>query len=184
MLADAGYGLSAAFRQALSARSLCWAVGIPRHQKVYPAEVQLIFQAAGRGRRRVRHVPDVKSTAAHVMLESAKWRQVSWRKGTKGRLTARFAAVRVRIADGAPQRIGSAGAQHMPGEEAWLVGEHHPNDERNTTSRTYRQTPRSRFLRAQSRRAGSANKHTNNSKKSWDWITSKDDPGTDFAAMP
>src|SRR5690606_37541048 len=36
VLADAGYGLSAPFRQALSARGICWAVGIPRHQKVYP----------------------------------------------------------------------------------------------------------------------------------------------------
>ncbi|MBT0671115.1 transposase [Novosphingobium profundi] len=111
-------------------------VGIPRHQKVYPADVQLIFPIAGRGRPRVRHVPDVKSMAAHAMLEGAKWRQVSWCKevswckGAKGRLTARFAAMRVRIADGAPQRIGSAGAQHMPGEEAWLVGEHRSNGER------------------------------------------------------
>ena len=47
VLADAGYGLSAPFRQALSARSLCWAVGIPRHQKVYPADVQLIFPVTG-----------------------------------------------------------------------------------------------------------------------------------------
>jgi len=130
VLADAGYGLSAPFRQALSARDLCWAVGIPRHQKVYPADVQLIFPVANRGRPRVRHVPDVKSRAAHAMLEDTKWRQVSWRRGTKGRLAARFAAVRVRIADGAPQRIGSAGAQHMPGEEAWLVGEHRSNGER------------------------------------------------------
>jgi SRSO17 transposase len=37
VLADAGYGLSAAFRQGLSARGLTWAVGIPRHQNVYPA---------------------------------------------------------------------------------------------------------------------------------------------------
>jgi SRSO17 transposase len=130
VLADAGYGLSAPFRQALSARGLCWAVGIPRHQKVYPADVQLTFPVAGRGRPRVRHVPDVKSRAAHAMLEEARWRQVSWRRGTKGRLTARFAAIRVRIADGAPQRIGAAGAQHMPGEEAWLVGEHRSNGDR------------------------------------------------------
>lgn len=130
VLADAGYGLSASFRQALSVRDLCWAVGIPRHQKVYPADVQLIFPIAGRGRPRVRHVPDVKSCAAHAMLADAKWRQISWRRGTKGRLTARFAALRVRIADGAPQRIGTAGAQHMPGEEAWLVGEHRSNGER------------------------------------------------------
>lgn len=82
VLADAGYGLSAPFRQALSARGLRWAVGIPRHQKVYPADVQLIFPVAGRGRPRVRYVPDVKSRAAHAMLEDAKWRQVSWRRGT------------------------------------------------------------------------------------------------------
>jgi SRSO17 transposase len=130
VLADASYGLSAPVRQALSARDLCWAVGIPRHQKVYPADVQLIFPVGNRGRPRVRQVPNVKSRAARTMLEEAKWRKVSWRRGTKGRLVARFAAVRVRIADGAPQRIGSAGAQHMPGEEAWLVGEHRSNGER------------------------------------------------------
>jgi len=56
--------------------------------------------------------------------------QVSWRRGTKGRLTARFAPIRVGIADGVSQRIGSSGAQHMPGEEAWLVGEHRSNGER------------------------------------------------------
>src|SRR5262249_26871623 len=31
VLADAGYGLSAPFRQGLTARRLAWAVGIPRH---------------------------------------------------------------------------------------------------------------------------------------------------------
>ena len=31
VLADAGYGLSAPFRQGLTARKLTWAVGIPRH---------------------------------------------------------------------------------------------------------------------------------------------------------
>ena len=56
VLADAGYGLSATFRQALSARELFWAVGIPKHQKVYPADVQLIFPLAERGRPRLRHV--------------------------------------------------------------------------------------------------------------------------------
>jgi hypothetical protein len=32
-------------------------------------------------------------------------------------LAASFAAVRVRIADGPPQRIHDKGMQHMPGEE-------------------------------------------------------------------
>ena len=52
VLADAGYGLSAPFRQGLSARKLAWAVGIPRHLKVYPANVQMIWPVAGRGRPR------------------------------------------------------------------------------------------------------------------------------------
>jgi len=44
------------------------------------------------------------------------------------RLVARLAVMRVRIADGATQCI--TGAQHMPGEEVWLVGEHRANGER------------------------------------------------------
>jgi SRSO17 transposase len=130
VLADAGYGLSAPFRQGLSARGLVWAVGIPNHQKVYPHEVELIFPAAWRGRPRKRHVPNVLSVKAEDMLAQAKWRTLSWRKGTKGPLKARFAAVRVRIADGPPQRIHDKGQQHMPGEEAWLIGERRASGER------------------------------------------------------
>jgi len=130
VLADAGYGLSAAFRQGLSARNLTWAVGIPKHQKVYPHDVALIFPVAGHGRPRKHPIPDTVSTAAETILEGTTWKKVSWRHGTKGRLTARFAALRIRIADGNPQRILDKGQQHMPGEEAWLVGEWRSNKER------------------------------------------------------
>jgi SRSO17 transposase len=130
VLADAGYGLSAPFRQGLSERRLVWAVGIPFKQKVYPVDVAMIFPVAGRGRPRKRHIPDETSMSAQAMLEDAPWRMLSWRRGTKGRLRARFAARRVRIADGPPQRIGTMGAQHLPGEEAWLIGEHRSNGDR------------------------------------------------------
>ena len=130
VLADAGYGLSAPFRQGLSARGLTWAVGVPHKQKVYPADVAMIFPVAGRGRPRKRHVPNVASIPAQAMLETAPWRRVSWRRGTKGKLAARFAAMRVRVADGEPQRIGAMGAQHLPGEEVWLIGEHRASGER------------------------------------------------------
>src|SRR6266487_3035708 len=105
VLADAGYGLSAPFRQGLTARKLAWAVGIPRHLKVYPVGVQLIWPVAKR-------------------------QTVSWRTGTKGKLKARFAAIRVRIADGPPQRIRDKGQQHLPGDEAWLIGEHRASGEK------------------------------------------------------
>jgi SRSO17 transposase len=130
VLADAGYGLSAPFRQGLTARGLAWAVGIPRHQKVYPCAVKLVFPVAGRGRPRQRHVPDLLSVHAEDMLAQAAWQEVSWRAGTKGELKAHFAALRVRTADGTPQRIGDKGQQHLPGEEAWLVGELRASGER------------------------------------------------------
>jgi SRSO17 transposase len=130
VLADAGYGLSAPFRQGLTARKLAWAVGIPRHLKVYPVGVQMIWPVAGRGRPRQRHIPDILSIPAEDMLANAKWHTISWRTGTKGKLKARFAAVRVRIADGPPQRIRDKGQQHLPGDEAWLIGEHRRSGEK------------------------------------------------------
>jgi len=63
VLADVSYGLSAPFRQAVSARGLRWTVAIPRHQKVYPADIQLILPVVGRGRPRVRHVPSEEALA-------------------------------------------------------------------------------------------------------------------------
>ncbi len=130
VLADAGYGLSAPFRQGLSARGLIWAVGVPKHQKVYPADVSLIFPVTGRGRPRKNQIPDQLSAAAATMLAAAKWRKVSWRRGVKGPLSAHFAALRVRAADGPPQRILDKGQQHLPGEEAWLIGEWRSSGER------------------------------------------------------
>src|SRR6516225_9321358 len=130
VLADAGYGMSASFRQGLTARNLAWAVGIPRHLKVYPADVRMIWPVAKRGRRRRRQVPDILSIPAEDMLAKAKWHTISWRTGTKGKLKARFAAVRVRVADGPRQRIRDKGQQHLPGDEAWLVGEHRASGEK------------------------------------------------------
>jgi SRSO17 transposase len=130
VLADAGYGLSAPFRQGLTARNLAWAVGIPRHLKVYPADVRMIWPVAKRGRPRRRDIPDILSIPAEAMLANATWRTISWRTGTKGKLKARFAAVRVRVADGPPQRIRDKGQQHLPGDQAWLIGEHRTSGEK------------------------------------------------------
>jgi SRSO17 transposase len=49
---------------------------------------------------------------------------------TKGKLKARFAAVRVRVADGPPHWIRDKGQQHLPGDEAWLIGEHRMSGEK------------------------------------------------------
>ncbi|WP_198400256.1 IS701 family transposase [Bradyrhizobium pachyrhizi] len=123
VLADSGYGSSGTFRQALSERGLLWAVGLSRRQNVYPADVALIFPVAKAGKRRKYHIPDQPPVAAEAMLAKGKWRRVSWRRGTKGRLTCLFAARRVRVADGHKHRMLDNRVQCMPGDEVWLVGE-------------------------------------------------------------
>ena len=115
VLADAGYGTSAVFRHGLDARGLTWAVGIARNQKVYGVDVQLV-PPAGRARK---PVPDQEPRPAEDGLAALPWRRVTWRQGTKGALTARFAALRVRVGDGPVW----GNNRHLPGAEVWLVGE-------------------------------------------------------------
>ena len=122
VLADAGYGTSAAFRQGLDARGLRWAVGIARNQKVYSVDVQLVAPT-GRARK---PVPDQEPRPAEDVLASLPWRRVAWRQGTKGRLSARFAVLRVRVGDG--ETWGNN--RHLPGNEVWLVGEWRSSGER------------------------------------------------------
>src|SRR5215212_3852708 len=130
VVTDAGYGISASFRQRLSALGLLWAVGIPRIQKVYPANVQLVPAPVTRGGPRKTLIPDQESILAEAMLAKASWRQITWRRGTKGPLRAKFAAVRVRVADGPEIRLQGRTGQHLPGDEVWLVGEHRSSGER------------------------------------------------------
>jgi SRSO17 transposase len=129
VLADAEYGKAAEFRHGLAERRLAYAVGILPAQKVYPVDVTLAFPARKpAGRPRKHPVPSAASAGAAELLEArpAAFQAVSWRTGTKGPLEAEFAALRVRVADGPV----AARAQHLPGEEAWLVGEHRANGER------------------------------------------------------
>ena len=123
VLADLGYGSSGPFRQALSERGLLWAVGLSRRQNVYRADVALVFPVAKTGKPRKYHIPDHPPISAEAMMAAEKWRKVSWRRGTKGRLTCLFAARRVRVADGHKHRMLGNRMQCMPGDEVWLVGE-------------------------------------------------------------
>jgi SRSO17 transposase len=119
VVADAGYGHGTEFRQGLSARHLAWAVGVPCTQSVYTTAVELTWPVAKTGRPRQRAVASEKPVAAEIMVKTASWSRITWRTGTKGPLTAEFAAARVRVADGPPQRDGTP----LPGDEVWLIGE-------------------------------------------------------------
>jgi SRSO17 transposase len=89
----------------------------------------VVLQPPPPGSRRKRSEPDQVSRSAEKTLADVVWRKVTWRRGTKGRLSAHFAAARIRVADGAAQEIGGRPAQHLPGEEAWVVGERRTSGE-------------------------------------------------------
>ena len=119
VLADAGYGSSPVFRQGLDDRGLDWAVGIACTQRVYPTTVRLRPARTPTGRPARHPVPNRPPRTAAEMLDKQRWRRITWRSGTKGPLSARFAAMRVRVADGAL----NARNTRLPGEEVWLIGE-------------------------------------------------------------
>jgi SRSO17 transposase len=126
VLTDAGFGMSAGFRHGLDERQLFWTVGIPRTQKVYTTKVRLRWPQARRGRRHKTPVPSETPRAVDQVLVAAKWRRITWRRGTKGALAERFAVVRVRVGDGPITRP----SRHLPGAEVWLVGEWRATGER------------------------------------------------------
>ena len=94
-------------------------VGVARTQLVYPTTVRLRPARTPTGRAAKHPVPNRLPLSASEMLETRRWRRITWRNGTKGPLSARFAAVRVRVAD------GPLNAEHtrLPGAEVWLIGE-------------------------------------------------------------
>jgi SRSO17 transposase len=155
VLADSGCGSSGSFRQALSERGLLWAAGPSRRQNVYFADVALIFPVAKAGRPGKYNIPDQLPVAAEALLAGGKWRRVSWRRRTKGRLTCLFVARRVRIADGHKHRMIDNRMQCMPGEEVWLVGERRSTGEKkyyvsnlpaNTSLKTLAATIKARWV--------------------------------------
>lgn len=129
VVADAGYGNSAEFRGALTARGLTWAVGVPGTQKVYSAQVGMLTNRRSKTGRLLIPIPDEpRKSVAQVLhdLPPHKWVSRTWRTGTKGPLRARFAVLRVRVADGGELHDGS----HLPGDEVWVVGERRLSGER------------------------------------------------------
>lgn len=107
VLADAGYGVDTAFRQALSDMGLPYAVGVTSAVVVWPPGVEPLppkpYSGMGRPpvmpRRTVRRQPmSVKALA--LSLPAQAFHTISWREGTNETLSGRFAALRVRHAGG------------------------------------------------------------------------------------
>ncbi|MBV8452941.1 MAG: IS701 family transposase [Deltaproteobacteria bacterium] len=122
VLADAGYGNSTLFRQALTEIGLPYMVGVESSTTVWePGQQPLPAppRKPGRGaapkrlQRSADHQPlSVKQLA--FSLPASAWKQIGWRQGSRETLRSRFAAVRVRPAHRDYKRT-------EPHPEEWLV---------------------------------------------------------------
>ena len=117
VLADAGYGETTEFRQALETRQLRYAVGIPSSVRVWTKPPRL-RKVPGRGRRAtVYQYGEQRPEAVKEVAEKARgWKQVRWREGSKGGLESRFGAWRVQPAHGFDEG-------DPPHQEVWLLVE-------------------------------------------------------------
>ena len=115
VLADAAYGDETAWRERLASHGLTYAVGVRPGTTVWWDEHQPLTEPAppGRPRRRLMrddtHQPIAVADVARALPGQA-WRSVTWREGTSGALSSRFARVRVRAAH-----------RDRPRDEEWLI---------------------------------------------------------------
>ena len=107
VLADAGYGVDTAFRQALSDMGLAYAVGVTSAVVVWPPGVEPLPPKpySGTGRppvmpRRTARLQPMSVKALALSLPPRSFHTISWREGTNEPLSGRFAALRVRHAGG------------------------------------------------------------------------------------
>lgn len=105
VVADAGYGASTEFRDALSERGLSYAVGVLADTSVWPPGQEPLPPLARQGRgapaRRLRRTPEHQPTTVRELartLPRTAWQTIRWREGTRGSMVSRFARVRVRAA--------------------------------------------------------------------------------------
>ena len=170
-VADAGYGISAAFRRGLSERGLVWAVGVPKVQNVYSTRVELLWPKAGTGRPRKHPVPSEEPVAAAAMLEKAVWRRVSWRRGTKGPGHSRPSSPPCGCAR--PRASSSAMAATCRARRSGWSASTAPRARRTTIWPTCRRTRALRNWQRPSRHDGSVSRHTSSSRRSSASTTSK-----------
>ena len=121
VLGDAAYGDETAFRVGVTDLGLRYGLGVRSGTSVWvPGTGPLPpLPWSGRGRRPTKLRRDAENQpvtlkALALSLPAQNWRKVTWREGTRGELSSRFAAVRVRPAHRDTQRS-------EPWPEEWLL---------------------------------------------------------------
>jgi SRSO17 transposase len=132
VVADAGYGASTEFRDALTQRGLSYAVGILPDTSLWaPGEEPLPpkpWKGQGRPPKLLRRTDERRPASARDLaqrLPKKAWTTVRWREGTKGMMASLFAAIRVRVAHRDYERTQSREPEWLLME--WPTGEKEPS---------------------------------------------------------
>jgi SRSO17 transposase len=133
VVADAGYGDVTEFRSELASRGLDYVLGVGKTLTVWPPGTQFAVpgeqeKRVGRPRTRPKPVGDATPLSVQALgsLPSTNFRKLTWREGTRGPQSSRFAFLRVRAAH--KHKSGSA-----PGPEVTLIIEWPERAEKPTT---------------------------------------------------
>jgi SRSO17 transposase len=119
VLADAGYGDTREFRNAIRDRGLHYAVGVHHPTRVWPPGTQFAVppKTARKGPAH-RNAQATSGTPLSIgeLAKTLTYRTVTWREGTRGKQSSRFAAVRVCTSHKHTEHAA-------PGPEEWLLCE-------------------------------------------------------------
>ncbi|MFF1725803.1 IS701 family transposase [Streptomyces sviceus] len=113
VVADAGYGQNADFRDGLTGRDIGYVVAIRSDVSVHPHDAEPTAPAwSGNGRRPQPRYRDKPSSVAALAAGQGRqaFTEVRWREGSRGPLRSRFLALRVRPAGVRSRRLAQAAA--------------------------------------------------------------------------
>ncbi|WP_405552102.1 IS701 family transposase [Streptomyces canus] len=113
VVADAGYGQNADFRDGLAGRGIGYVVAVRSDVSVHPHDVQPTVPAwSGNGRRPQPRYRDKPSAAAVLVAGHGRqaFTEITWRERSRGPMRSRFLALRVRPAGVRSRRMAQAAA--------------------------------------------------------------------------
>jgi SRSO17 transposase len=200
VVADAGYGQNADFRDGLAERGIAYVVAVRSDLTVHPHDAQPATPPwSGNGRRPQPRYRDKPSSVAALAAGHGRraFTEVTWRQGSRGPMRSHFLALRVRPAGVRARRLAQAAATARDGRwdgvlpelrllVEWPEGADAPTGYRLPAT-GYRlpatgcpacPTPsRSPSWSAWRRSAGASSTTTGNSSTLWAWTTSRAVPG-------
>jgi SRSO17 transposase len=121
VVADAGFGVVTAFREALTERSIPYVVGITGQTTVWPPGTEPLpppgYRGHGRPPTLIRRTKSRRPVSIHDLarrLPASAWQTITWRQGNRGIMRSRFACIRTRPAHRDELR-------HRARETEWLI---------------------------------------------------------------